>query len=159
MIVIIFSSPHLHPTKKNIQKHTQIANKSFRLVKFLLDYFKRSNSMHTKSTKQKHSKGRKMLAAKICCTSVQRYTIRQRISTIAAPRMWYDISLARPLSCARHIRYSWAKVYRRIMGQFLRDNRWPSDNGICSHDIGSNACARPAKRIGPHLISSTTRHD
>lgn len=68
--------------KKN--KPTQIANKNFRSAKFLLDYFKRFNSMHTKSTKQKRSKVKKMLAAKIYYTLERHCTIQQRILTIAA---------------------------------------------------------------------------
>lgn len=146
-------------SQKQIQKLTQTANESFRLVKFLLDYFKRSNSTHTKSTRQKRSKAKKMLAAKIYCTSEQRCTIRQRILTIAVIRMWFGISWAQPLSYVRRIRYSRAKIYRRIMAPFSPNNRWSFANGIYSHDIGSSVLARHAKKIGPASISSTTRHD
>lgn len=78
MIITFFSLP---------LKHIQTVKKSLRSVVFLLDYFKRSNSMPTKSTRQKRSKVRKMSAARVSRILVRHSIIQLRISTIHVIRM------------------------------------------------------------------------
>lgn len=93
-------------TKINIlyKKPIRIVSRSLKSVEFLLDYYRRFNSMPMKFMKQKHSKGKRMSVAKIYYMLEQLFTIRPLISIIAVVRMLFDILLVQRLFCVHRIR-------------------------------------------------------
>lgn len=125
--------------------------------KFSLDYFRRCNSTHMKSTKQKHSKVNRMWAERECCMSVQPFIIQPYTSITVAIPMSFDILLALPLFYVHRIHYNRAIRFPKIMVPFLRNKHCQWDKGICSHGTGSSVHASHAKKTGQHWTNWVTK--